>query len=87
VSDSEDEIPAVARPKPEETGFDLEAALSSVVGLRVEVPADAFTAESLGTERLKPLREALPRHITYRMIRFVVADLQRAAGLGPSEEE
>ena len=37
----------------------------------------------LGTERLKPLRESLPRHITYRMIRFVVADLQRAAGLGP----
>ena len=51
MSDSDDEIPAVARPKPEETGFDLEAALSSVVGLRVEVPADAFTAESLGTER------------------------------------
>ena len=38
----------------------------------------------LGTERLKPLREALPRHVTYRMIRFVVADLQRAAGLGPA---
>jgi superfamily II DNA helicase RecQ len=44
-------------------------------------------AAQLGTERLKPLREALPRHITYRMIRFVVADLQRAAGLGPSPEE
>jgi ATP-dependent DNA helicase RecQ len=37
----------------------------------------------LGAERLKPLRESLPRHINYRMIRFVVADLQRAAGLGP----
>ncbi|HYP01784.1 MAG TPA: helix-turn-helix domain-containing protein, partial [Pyrinomonadaceae bacterium] len=33
----------------------------------------------LGDERLKPLRDALPRHISYRMIRFVVADLQRAA--------
>ena len=44
-------------------------------------------AAQLGTERLKPLREALPRHITYRMIRFVVADLQRAAGLGTEEEE
>ncbi len=44
-------------------------------------------AATLGTERLKPLREVLPRHITYRMIRFVVADLQRAAGLGTSEEE
>nr|MDQ3745243.1 helix-turn-helix domain-containing protein [Acidobacteriota bacterium] len=42
-------------------------------------------AAAIGTERLKPLREALPRHITYRMIRFVVADLQRAAGLGPTE--
>jgi ATP-dependent DNA helicase RecQ len=38
----------------------------------------------LGTERLKPLRESLPRHINYRMIRFVVADLQRAAGLRAS---
>jgi RecQ family ATP-dependent DNA helicase len=43
-------------------------------------------AAGIGTERLKPLREALPRHITYRMIRFVVADLQRAAGLGADEE-
>jgi RecQ family ATP-dependent DNA helicase len=33
----------------------------------------------LGGERLKPLRDALPRHVNYRMIRFVVADLQRAA--------
>ncbi|MDQ1558476.1 MAG: ATP-dependent helicase RecQ, partial [Pyrinomonadaceae bacterium] len=33
----------------------------------------------LGDERLKPLRDALPRHVSYRMIRFVVADLQRAA--------
>ena len=33
----------------------------------------------LGDERLKPLRDALPRHISYRMIRFVVADLQRDA--------
>jgi len=32
----------------------------------------------LGDERLKPLRDALPRHVSYRMIRFVVADLQRA---------
>ncbi|MDT7688743.1 MAG: ATP-dependent helicase RecQ [Acidobacteriota bacterium] len=44
-------------------------------------------AAQIGTERLKPLREALPRHITYRMIRFVVADLQRAAGLGTKEDE
>jgi RecQ family ATP-dependent DNA helicase len=36
-------------------------------------------AARIGVERLKPLRETLPRHITYRMIRFVIADLQRAA--------
>ncbi|HEY0101051.1 MAG TPA: RecQ family ATP-dependent DNA helicase [Pyrinomonadaceae bacterium] len=35
----------------------------------------------LGDERLKPLRDALPRHISYRMIRFVVADMQRAAAI------
>ena len=37
--------------------------------------------QRLGDERLKPLRDALPRHISYRMIRFVVADLQRAAAV------
>ena len=35
----------------------------------------------LGSERLKPLRDALPRHVSYRMIRFVVADLQRASAV------
>jgi RecQ family ATP-dependent DNA helicase len=33
----------------------------------------------IGAQRLKPLREALPRHVTYRMIRFVVADLERSS--------
>ncbi|MBV9211841.1 MAG: helix-turn-helix domain-containing protein, partial [Acidobacteria bacterium] len=33
----------------------------------------------IGTERLRPLRDALPAHISYRMIRFVAADLERAA--------
>ncbi|HWS55949.1 MAG TPA: RecQ family ATP-dependent DNA helicase, partial [Pyrinomonadaceae bacterium] len=37
----------------------------------------ARAVELLGPERLKPLREELPRRITYRMIRFVVADMQR----------
>ncbi len=36
-----------------------------------------LAVEQLGTERLKPLRDALAQHITYRMIRFVVADMQR----------
>jgi ATP-dependent DNA helicase RecQ len=33
--------------------------------------------EQLGTQLLRPLRDALPSHINYRMIRFVVADRQR----------
>jgi RecQ family ATP-dependent DNA helicase len=39
----------------------------------------ARAVERLGPERLKPLRDSLPHHITYRMIRFVVADIRRAA--------
>jgi S1-C subfamily serine protease len=39
------------QPRVEDYAFDLERALSSVVGLRVLVPGDAFTAETLGTER------------------------------------
>ncbi|MBD0372569.1 MAG: RecQ family ATP-dependent DNA helicase [Pyrinomonadaceae bacterium] len=38
-----------------------------------------IAVEQLGTELLRPLRDALPPHINYRMIRFVVADLERAA--------
>jgi S1-C subfamily serine protease len=39
------------QPKPENYRFDLERALASVVGLHTIIPADAFTAETLGTER------------------------------------
>lgn len=46
------EVEARMRPSAEAYGFDLERALSSVVALEAEVPADAFTANSLGTERL-----------------------------------
>jgi len=60
--------------------FDVSQFVSAEDRAQIEAAAAA-----LGTERLKPLREALPRHITYRMIRFVVADLQRAAGLGGEE--
>jgi len=45
------EIPPANQPKPEDCGFDLRAALSSVFALRSEVPEDAFTAQVLGTER------------------------------------
>src|ERR1051326_7178039 len=42
--------PAV-QPKPEDYDYDLDRALASVVGLHALVPGDAFTAETLGTER------------------------------------
>lgn len=45
-------IPLAAQPKPRDYGYDLERALASVVGLRAVIPADAFTAEILGTERV-----------------------------------
>ncbi len=45
------EIPANLQPDPSDYSFDLERALRSVVGLRANVPADAFTAGTLGTER------------------------------------
>jgi S1-C subfamily serine protease len=44
-------FPVDMRPRPEEWRFDLDAALDSVVGLRAEIPEDAFTAQILGTER------------------------------------
>jgi S1-C subfamily serine protease len=44
-------IPSNLRPDPADYSFDLEQALRSVVGLRIGVPSDAFTAGTLGTER------------------------------------
>jgi len=39
------------QPTPDDYDFDHDEALASVVGIRAIIPADAFTAESLGTER------------------------------------
>lgn len=39
------------QPKPEDYDYDLDRALSAVVGVRALIPGDAFTAETLGTER------------------------------------
>jgi S1-C subfamily serine protease len=50
-SSSDWEMPLSVQPRPENYAFDLEEALTSLVGLRAIVPADAFTAETLGTER------------------------------------
>jgi S1-C subfamily serine protease len=40
------------QPKPSDYGYDLQRALSAVVGIHSIVPEDASTAETLGTERL-----------------------------------
>src|SRR5919204_140353 len=45
------EIPGEIQPKQADCAFDLDRALSAVLGLRATVPEDAFTAGTLGTER------------------------------------
>src|SRR5437588_10031107 len=44
-------VPPANQPRPGDYGFDLDRALTSVVGLHSIVPPDAFSAETLGTER------------------------------------
>src|ERR1700730_11939993 len=44
-------VPPANQPRPGDYGFDLDRALASVVGLHSIVPADASSAETLGTER------------------------------------
>jgi len=44
-------VPPAAQPKPGDYAYDLDRALSSVLGLSAKIPADAFTAETLGTDR------------------------------------
>jgi S1-C subfamily serine protease len=48
---SEWQITPARQPKPEEYDFDLDRALAAIVGLRTIIPEDAFTADTLGTER------------------------------------
>ena len=52
--------------------FDLSRHVSDADRALIEVAID-----QLGTQLLRPLRDALPPHVNYRMIRFVVADTQR----------
>jgi S1-C subfamily serine protease len=40
------------QPKPEDYDYELDEALAAVVGVRALIPADAFTADTLGTERV-----------------------------------
>lgn len=51
MAETDWEMPPQAQPNPADYAYDLERALSAVVGLRAAVPEDAFTAETLGTER------------------------------------
>jgi S1-C subfamily serine protease len=44
-------FPEAFQPNPDHTQFDLARALDAVVMVRAEVPEDAFTAATLGTER------------------------------------
>src|SRR5512141_1939712 len=44
-------VPQAAQPRADDYSYDLERALSSVVGLHSIVPPDAFTADTLGVER------------------------------------
>lgn len=44
-------FPTELQPQPRDWGFNLDAALDSVVALRADIPEDAFTASILGTER------------------------------------
>src|SRR6476619_8464860 len=44
-------VPPANQPRPEYYRYDLDAALSRVVGLHSIIPQDAFSAETLGTER------------------------------------
>ena len=44
-------VPPAAQPRAEDYSYDLERALSAVVGLHSIIPGDAFTADTLGVER------------------------------------
>jgi len=48
---SEWKVPQSVQPRREDYGYDLEQALTAVVGLHSIVPQDAFTADTLGVER------------------------------------
>jgi len=50
-SASDWKIPQSVQPKPRDYAYDLDRALGAVVGVRSIIPGDAFSAETLGTER------------------------------------
>lgn len=44
-------VPLSVQPKPEDYDYDLDRALASIVAVHSVIPSDAFSAETLGTER------------------------------------
>jgi S1-C subfamily serine protease len=44
-------VPSAVQPRVEDYGFDLDRTLSAMVGLHTLIPNDAYSAETLGTER------------------------------------
>ena len=44
-------VPPAIQPRPGDYSFDVDQVLSSIVGLHSIIPSDAFSAETLGTER------------------------------------
>jgi S1-C subfamily serine protease len=52
ASVSDWQVPPSVRPKQADYGYDLDRALSAVVSVHTKIPDDAFTAETLGTERM-----------------------------------
>ncbi len=48
----DDRIPSAAQPKPGDYTFDLNRVLTAMVSLSSRAPAEAFTAQTLGTERV-----------------------------------
>jgi S1-C subfamily serine protease len=51
ASVSDWKVPASVQPKPDDYRYDLDRALAAVVAVRAIIPSDAFTADTLGTER------------------------------------
>ncbi len=51
ADDDDWDVPLEAQPKPSDYGFDLDHALRAVVTLTARIPPEAYTAETLGTER------------------------------------
>jgi S1-C subfamily serine protease len=51
MAKSDRDIPSNLQPRPADYAYDLEHTLRGIVTLRADIPSDAFTAESLGTER------------------------------------